>query len=220
MPFPWTPAGASSPSVYSEQTEPRTRAHRLSRWFHGTSTMAPRSTDTERGTVPPSPKSVSTSAPSLPQLEMSHINLQSPALRSPTSTRSLIDPSSSPSTSARPLSTRSYEASVMSVTTPAQAQVLDYGGNSPIDMEAPPEHTMSYENRTRSVRQPPQQTRNERNKPRWVPRHSRGKVWFPAMEDRIVRTKVFHTLVSGLILAVFLIVCTYSFPPHHPSPPN
>ena len=47
-----------------------------------------------------------------------------------------------------------------------------------------------------------------RRVPRWVPKHAKGKAWFPAMRYSAVRVKVFHAVVSGSLLMLILIVCT------------
>ena len=202
--WPYRPPPApSASSVYSEMSDPRARRpHRpFSGFFNGVSVVGSQRNGVHRsGSKPPSNRTSRRFSP----LRLSHLNLSLPALRSPSSTRSVIDPSTTPSTSGRGMSTVSF-ISVNPLTSPVRARVLDYGGNMPISMDPALQREMSRSSRP----SPSDRQRRRRQGPRWVPRHSKGKVWFSAMESSAVRTKVFHSIVSGAILAIVLIVCTF-----------
>lgn len=194
----------SASSIYSEVSDPRARrAHRpFSGFFNGRSVVGSQRSSTHRfGSKPPSNRSSRRFSP----LRLSQLNLSLPTARSPSSTRSMIDPSASLSTSARSMSAVSF-TSASPLASPAQARVLDYGGNMPISMDPTLQRDMSQASRPSLSER---QRRRPRRAPRWVPRHSKGQVWFPAMESSAVRTKVFHTIVSGAILGIVLIVCTF-----------
>ena len=111
--------------------------------------------------------------------------------RSPSSTRSLIDPASSPANRARPLSSATFDALIETFHVPVQAHTR---GSSRIS---------NLSNRRVTWVRP-------RPGPRWRPRHSKGRVCFPFMRKRGMRTRVFHCVVSGFILALTLIICTTS----------
>ena len=196
MRMPWDQSRASSPSIYSEISEDRIAAQRRSSpFFNPITAYSERSFRVRQDRVP---KPVSTNSPQLPRLDMSHLNTSGTVLRSPTSTRSIIDPSGSPARTDRALSTFMIDGSERGPVYPAEAHVLDYGGNSPIDQL--PERNASTH---------PSRRRRRRREPRWIPRHSRGKIFFPAMKNQAVRNKVFHCIVSGSILAITLIVCKF-----------
>ena len=138
MPLPWTSSGVSTPSIYTEISEhrvPQNRSaaqRRFSEFFSGSSDVSSR-----RGTRNyRTPKPAENDRPQLPPLtglNISHFNNSGPILRSPTSIRSIIDPSASPMSRTRPLSTTTSDASVRGIRYPAQARVLDYGGNVPFE---------------------------------------------------------------------------------------
>ena len=209
------PSMASTPSIYSEISDPRARAHRpFSSFFSGTSTIgtstiSSRSNNTRRL----SPKPSEDNHPRLPrvtQLSLSPMSVGPPTMRSPSSTRSIIDPSSSPLTSTQRMSTITFREDplVLDFTVPSPARVLDYGGNLSIIAEPPVVRQTSGASRTSRARDHLRQ-RSQRSRPRWIPKHSRGKIWFPAMENAAVRTKLFHAIVSGILLVIILITCMF-----------
>ena len=209
MPMHWPPSVASTPSIYSEVSDPRLRVHRpFSSFFSGTSTVSSRS-DSTRQSVP---KPSDDGPPRLPRLNLSPMSTAAPTLRSPSSTRSIIDPASSPITSARRISAISFRENplLLDFIAPPQARVLDYGGNMPVNLEDRVQRNTSGASRTSRARD---HLRQRGRRPRWIPKRSRGKVWFPAMENTAVRTKVFHCIVSGSLLAMILITCKFSS--HH-----
>ena len=179
----------SGPTPRPNETEQRS-SNRFSAFFHGTSVVTDR-------TNPPAQQSRKSSRHGsltfLPRLDMSHLSSNAPILRSPTSTRSLIDPNSTPASSARPLSTARFELFTPNSASPAQAHLIS------------PRFDRMIEPFTR------RKTIRPRPGPRWQPRHSSGRICFPFMRQRDMRTKVFHCLVSGFILAVTLIVCTFMY---------
>ena len=206
----WPPSVASTPSIYSEISNPQERVHRhFSSFFSSTSAISSRSNSTRQ----PSPKPSDDGPPRLPRLNLSSISTRAPTLRSPSSTRSIIDPSSSPLTSSSPMaSTRRISAIsfqenplLIEFTAPPQARVLDYGGNIPVIPEPQVVRQPTRGNRARDHLQ------RRGRRPRWIPKHSRGKVWFPAMENSQVRTKVFHCIISGSLLSIILITCKWPF---------
>ena len=234
----WWSLGEDATSNRSGTSSRRSRGRRpLSSFFNGTSTVGGRNSGSAQAhtkRIDPNPPRLE-----LPRLDMSHLSPgPSPSQRSPTSTRSVIDPTLSPEMSARPLSSVTQRSPVSPLEyeheAPSRltlAHVLDYGGNIPIN-HVPPEtqrqlprfHSISSNRRWPSQRnqqgartsgprstQSRNQTQPER-RARWIPKHSRGKVWFPAMESSAVRTKFFHAIVSGSILALVLVTCTSPFP--------
>ncbi|MCJ1442946.1 MAG: hypothetical protein MMC23_003443 [Stictis urceolatum] len=66
------------------------------------------------------------------------------------------------------------------------------------------ESVRSYEERSRDAMDA--NAGRRRRVPRWVPKHAKGKAWFPAMRYSAVRVKVFHAVVSGSLLMLILIV--------------
>ena len=130
----------------------------------------------------------------LPCLNVTHGHSSAPALRSPTSTRSLIDPSSSPSITARPLSTITFDNLLGAPNVPARAYTRD---NHLDDItELPAQRIISARFRSR---------------PRWRPRHSSGRAFVPFMKKRGMRRRVFSCIVTGSILAITLIVCKFKW---------
>ncbi|MCJ1405476.1 hypothetical protein MMC11_008704 [Xylographa trunciseda] len=125
----------------------------------------------------------------LPSLNISHGDSSAPALRSPTSTRSLIDPSSSPAITARPLSTITFGHLVGAPDVPAQVYTRDEQPDGLLDH--PGQRNISARFRSR---------------PRWRPRHSRGRAFLPFMEKKGMRKRVFSCVVTGSILVITLIV--------------
>ena len=185
MQLSWPSPG---PGARSNETEQRS-SNRLSAFFHGTSVVTDRANlPTQHGRKASRHGSLNF----LPPLDMSHLNNNAPVLRSPMSTRSLIDPHSTPASSARPLSTARFDLFTPNSASPAQAHLSPH-----FDRMIEP-----------FIRR---KTLRPRPGPRWRPRHSSGPICFPFMRQTDMRTKVFHCLVSGLILAVTLIVCTFMY---------
>lgn len=163
--------------------------NRFSAFFHGTSVLTDRTgRPSQHGHKPfrGSPPSV------LPRLDMSHLDMSAaPSQRSPTSTRSLIDPSSTPASSASPFSVASFDRSPGISPLSAQAHLL-----SPRTYDLEPEPIIRRKT-----------ARRVRHAPRWQPRHSSGRVCFPFMRKKGMRGKVFYCILSGSILAISLIIC-------------
>ena len=125
---------------------------------------------------------------SLPLLDIS--NNSAPVLRSPTSTRSLIDPSSSPAITPRPLSTITFDHLPGAPNLPVQAH---HRVNRPNGITY---HSARLDTSARF-----------RRRPRWRPRHSSGRDFLPFMKKQGMKRRIFSCVVTGSILAVTLIVC-------------
>ncbi|MCJ1326732.1 hypothetical protein MMC10_003397 [Thelotrema lepadinum] len=227
--------GAPPASNSSDVSSRRSRGRRpLSGFFNGSSVVGSNIGDR----IQQSSKRIDPSPPQLelPRLDMSHLSpALSPSHRSPTSTRSVIDPAISPPMSTRPLSSVTHRSPVSPLEhegsdAPSRltfAHVLDYGGNVPLNQLSPetpralPRFPSSRSNRrwpsqrnqqhfhAPQRRQPQPQAQPGRTRPqrraRWIPKHARGKTWFAAMESSAVRTKFFRTVVSGSILTITLV---------------
>lgn len=224
MPLPWTRSEVSgTPSLGSETSSPPTRTHRpFSSFFHGESVINGFGVVNQQERAQSHHKHTRTVDTSTPPMR-GHSPGAHPALRSPTSTRSIIDPSASPANSVRQLSPAATSASAARspfsfVDQLTHARVIDHGGNVPLSQVSPTQRQAPFRfpsGRTqrstgpRSQRQ--QSSRSDRstnsNRPRWIPRHAPGKVWFPSLQSSAVRGKFLHVLVSGFILAVVLIIC-------------
>lgn len=154
---------------------------RLSTWFHGESVM-------DRHDRRPRARSRGTaSEKDLEALPTSRFHLDSytPGLRSPSSTRSIIDPIQSPVNFSRPLhsdGSRSFSHLQEGYTDPAF--------DSPILIE-PPKKRKSGGHRGRALKSS-----------RKAPRHT-----FFRSQDPQVRRKSIGTLVSGTLLVIVLTTC-------------
>ena len=172
--------------------------NRFSAFFHGTSVLTDRTgRPSQHGR-----KLFRVGSPFvLPRLDMSHLDVSAaPSHRSPTSTRSLIDPSSTPASSASPLSISTFDRSPGISPLSAQAHLL-----SPRTYDVEPEPVTRRKT-----------ARRVRPGPRWRPRHSNGRVCFPFMRKRGMRGKVFYCVLSGAILAISLIICKAGAFPNGP----
>ena len=185
-----------SPSVYSEPPEQAAHRYRpLSGFFNGRSVLAGRNRSGQ-------PSNATT--PRTPAFFLGH---HSNALRmdSPSSMLSMrVGPTAPPSHSSRAGSMASFNGGgLRGLALPARAQVLDYGGNMPFTMLSETHSADALGRTTTSSGQ----RRRKRSEPRWVPKHSSGKVWFPALALPAARKKFFHTVITGTLLAIILIVC-------------
>lgn len=183
MRLPWSPSRPAEQSLSSGQH----LMNCIATCFQGTSV-----TTSQRTWPSKYSRKASRTAPqlSLPRLDTSNVNGSAPALQSPTSTRSSIDPSLLPASSARPLSTVAYDEFLGRSYYPAQAQTQGFGADNASGNTLP-----------RGVSTRP------RRQPRWQPRHSSGRVYFSFMRKSGMRRRVFFCVVSGTILAVTLVVC-------------
>lgn len=201
MPRLWSPSEYSA-SVYSSSefgarsVVPQQRSgNRFSALFHGTSVLTDRTGRPSQQGRKPFRDGLEAV---LPRLDMSHLNTSAPSQqRSPASTRSLIDPSSTPASSARPFSVATFDQSPRITPLSAQAHLL-----SPRTEDLWPEPLI----RRKTVKR-------TRPAPRWRPRHSSGLACFPFMRKRGMRGRVFYCILSGLILAITLIICMAKYRP-------
>lgn len=128
------------------------------------------------------------------QLDPSRYDFSPTLMRSPSSTRSVIDPSSSPPVASHsPIPIFSWGHAVHVSHMAEQAYIPEPRADSR------PRHSSR---RTRARRHGP--------KPRWRPRHSEGRAFLPFMKTAEIRNKVFHCIIGGFVLGITLIVCTYS----------
>ena len=132
-----------------------------------------------------------------------------PALRSPTSTRSVID-----SAMASPASIRTRFSAMASnpfFTRHAEApSVLDYGGNMPIEVPDSVRGTESSLSGSvgESRREWPAPTGRRRRRTRKrTSQKTSAPILFPAMQSSRVRTKMLQSLILGSILVTLLITC-------------
>jgi len=199
MPRLWSPSEYSA-SLYSSSDlgarpmEPQQRSgNRFSAFFHGTSVLTDRTgRPLQHGRGP-----LSNGSPAvLPRLDMSHLNASATNQRSPTSTRSVIDPSSTPASSVRSFSATAFNGSAEISPLSAQVHLL-----SPRTQDLWPEPLVHRKT-----------VRRVRHAPRWRPRHSSGLICFPFMRKRGMRRKVFYCVLSGSILVISLIICMSKHP--------
>ena len=203
MRSPWSQAPPISPSIYSEhpeqQQEPPRRHRPFSSFFNGTSTV-------NRGQAPQPSNASVVSTPRMPRPFMTHANGSTQSVLTPNSLLSMmVGPTAPPSSGSHTHSTASFNGGgLRGLALPARAHVLDYGGNVPVGTEPYMPRDPSPASKTTGSHR----RKKRHHEPRWVPRHSRGKVWFPALESMDARKKFFHACVSGTLLAIILIVCT------------
>jgi len=199
MPRLWSPSEYSA-SLYSSsdfgtrpvETQQRS-GNRFSAFFHGTSVL----TDRMGRPLQHGPEPLANGSPAvLSRLDMSHLNTNAPDQRSPTSTRSLIDPSSTPASSVRSFSATAFNGSAEISPLSAQVHLL-----SPRTEDLWPEPLV----RRKTVKR-------VRHAPRWRPRHSSGLICFPFMRKRGMRKNVFYCVLSGSILVISLIICMSKHP--------
>ena len=198
MQLPWItsePPSSSASSQHSSSTRSAVR-NRLSALFHGSSVIGDKTHSPRQQSSNMARHKARTRE--LPRFETrSSFHLNAPAPRSPSSTRSLIDPASSPANSARPFSNATYDQFSGNPFSPAPAHIA---GSPRTDIES----GMSI---------PQNRNGRRRRGPRWRPKHSSGKVYLPIMKNKGMRERVFKCIVSGGVLAITLIVC--KSPLHH-----
>ena len=155
---------------------------RFSAWFHGHSVMSSERSLVSLGT----PKTWRTQDRFAPIRCASQANRTS--RRSPSSTRSIIDPTSSPNVGAEPRQSGSFEPLQVRPVSPIAG--TRYGS----------EEVVGIQGRTKT------RTRLALSRPRKKPRHNNeARKCFP---DSHVKRKAIETLVFGSILCVALTICT------------
>ena len=188
----------SSPT-HPTQLRFNTLRDRAQSFFHGTSEL-------ERVPTSSSNASRKSLAPRLglqvfssTQLDIPALNTDVPAAsRSPTSTRSLIDPASSPVGPARPITPQTFERLQTTPASPAPAY------------RCSPERGATAEEddlvRLMTVERHSRRRRHHRRTSRRGEATRRNRC-FPAVKDRAVRKKIISCLISGFLLAVILTLC-------------
>ena len=186
MQLPWTRPEVPTPSSPSGQRS--AMRNRLSAFFHGSSVVADES-PSERQQSCRMFRNKQSHFTHSSNLEMSSLNRNTPAPRSPSSTRSLIDPTSSPANSARPFSNATYEQFSGNPFSPAPAHLAGSPRTMPYSEPMVRHHT----------------SRRHRRNPRWRTKNSSGRVYF---RNKSMHQTVFKCIISGGLLAATLIVCT------------
>lgn len=138
------------------------------------------------------------------------IEESNPILRSPTSTRSLIDPVSPPLTTYSPIT--SDES--------AQFQRRDQPNPPPLAHTRPRRTSGDLRRAERHLERAIDRSRRRQGRRRMNTVNKAGKTrkrkCFPAVRNPKIRRKIFGSLISAMILSILLIICT---PPHSPFPP-
>ena len=186
MQLPWTRPEVPTPLSHSSQRS--AMRNRLSAFFHGSSVVADES-PSERQQSCRMFRNKQSHFTHSSNLEMSSLNRNTPAPRSPSSTRSLIDPTSSPANSARPFSNATYEQFSGNPFSPASAHLAGSPRTMPYSEPMVRHHT----------------SRRHRRNPRWRTKNSSGRVYF---RNKSMHQTVFKCIISGGLLAATLIVCT------------
>ncbi len=196
FPLSQSPSGAA-PARSTNLT--RVRAH-ISALFHGTSIHTGRPFTSSSSCGPKSPRS-SNQLPCHSRVHIPQISTRPPLhSRSPTSTRSMIDPTSSPVSSTRPITAGSYVSVIISPTVPQQSHPASPTGFTGVDPERQYLARPTSDGRRR-------QGRKRRNVT--VERRQR----LPKIKSNAVRSKVRSCVISGISLTVVLTICaTTSLP--------
>ena len=155
----------------------------MSAWFHGVSVLGSRN-DTEQR--PQADRKVSQHHHSV-LTARSRLENYSPGLRSPTSTRSLIDPLQSPINFSRPLT---YDPFMDRP--PIHGSYVHPAFTSPAAISHPPKkRRIAYRHHLRP--------KQDHKAPR--------RTCLPYITDPHIRQKTFGTLISGIILIIVLTIC-------------
>jgi len=159
---------------------------RLSTWFHGRSVVG-----SERShNLVPAPKAWRTRGRSESPERRTALGPQSDH-RSPSSTRSIIDSTSSPNIGTDPAQPNAFDCSSMSLLSPIAGTRYEE------------EEVVGVSGRTR-VR-----ARLALSRPRKkTSLKTQGRGCFPGVQDRRIKRKIIGTLVSGIALCVILTTCT------------
>ena len=176
-----SPEPATSPPTATAQRSPVRQS--LSAFFHGRSVIS----DKTVGQQPKKRKAILHGSCQRPHmhLDMSHLNFSAPPLRSPTSIRSMIDPSSSPASSARPIPSATFEQAYLP---------LRHSGES---MGITERLQRSFDGHARH--------RKWSGMP-W--RKTKERTCVAKLKERALRNKIISCLASGGILIIIVVVCT------------
>lgn len=158
---------------------------RFSTWFHGRSVVG-----SERSHhLVSSPKEWRTRGRSESPERRAALGLRTEH-RSPSSTRSIIDPTSSPNIGSEPVQPNSFDRSNMNLVSPIAAT------------RCVEEDAIGVSGRIRV------QTRLALSRPRReTTLKKQGRGCFPSVQDRRIKRKIIGTLVSGIALCVILTTC-------------
>lgn len=164
---------------------------RFSTWFHGRSVVG-----SERShSLVPAPKALRTRGRSESPEHRTALGPRSDH-RSPSSTRSIIDPTSSPNIGTEPAQSNAFDRSSTSLLSPIAGtryeveEVFGVSGLTRVRARV----ALSRPKKKTSLKM-------------------QGRGCFPGVEDRRIKRKIIGTLVSGIALCVMLITCT---PPDMP----
>lgn len=131
-------------------------------------------------------------------------------LRSPTSTRSLIDPVSPPLTTYSPITSDEF----------AQFHRRDHPNPPPLAHTRPRRTSGDLRRAERHLERAIDRSRRRQGRRRMNTVNKAGKTrkrkCFPAVRNPKIRRKIFGSLISAMILSILLIICT---PSHSPFPP-
>ena len=174
---------------------------RYSSFFHGESVVAITRPSTSFRTSPR--KSNKTSRCSF----RARIEESNPTLRSPTSTRSLIDPVSPPLTTYSPITSDEF----------APFQRRDHPNPPPLAHTRSRRTSGDLRRAERHLERALDRSRRRQGRRRTNTVNKAGKTrkrkCFPAVRSPKIRRKIFGSLISAMILSILLIICK---PPHSP----
>ena len=185
------PARGSTTAVRQGQLDFAVRG-RLSSFFYGTSVLTNRpihplcECKTPHSRLP----DMNTS-----RLDIYHINTPAPVIRSRSSTRSMIDPSSSPVDSARPLPRETFDIDLQGFDAPERAHAPSPALLAHMDLEQ--QNLTGWRRRHHGLSE--------------VHRRKKRSKCFPNAANKAVKSKVVSCLASGIILAVVLTTCPLHF---------
>ena len=140
------------------------------------------------------------------------IEESNPTLRSPTSTRSLIDPVSPPLTTYSP------------ITSDAFAQLQQHGPHNPLpSAHTRPQRTSGELRRAeRHLERTIDRSRRRQGRRRMDIANKPGKKGkrklFPAVRNPKIRRKLFGSLISALLLTILFIICVSPYSLYSPPP--
>ena len=184
MPRVWHSADLAP--TLPKKTEPRSVIQqKISAYFHGTSILsAEKITQHRRNhkTVRPG----SRQRPHI-QLDTSHLATSAPVLRSPTSTRSLIDSSSFPTNSVRPALSATFQQAHLPLQSSRAGVTTEESQLGALSSLA------QHQDRSRAI---------------W--RRNKDRTCASLMKDRAIRHRIMSCLISGGVLAIIVIICTTS----------
>ena len=184
----------SWPSLHMPNTDFRSTANkRFSQFFHGTSYLGSYGSKNHRSRK--GSRIRSQILPLRSRVQRNSLDQNPSGSRSPTSIRSIIDPTSSPSSSSRPPPAVVFGP--IQSNSASTVQLQDWERNAIHRSEA-------------RARQRPEMDR--RYYLHWPSRSSCKKGWLSNIKDKTVRKWVITCIVFGAILALMFIICEFYDP--------